>query len=84
MRKLNHALQAFCFKAPSKLCSQLFTQAGHELSAILRTLTTQHFSGQALANAPVQASQLRIDRTGQALAAVGNERAQFGVQVVSG
>jgi hypothetical protein len=78
--KLHHAQQILDLKTTSKFLSQLATQAGHELAAILRTFTAQHLGGQALPQAPVQAGQLGVDSASLTLATADDESTQFGMQ----
>lgn len=81
--KLHHAAQVFGLKATAKLLRQLIPHALNQLVAIFGTVrAAQHFGAQAFAHAPIQPRQLRIHRTGQPLAAAGNQRAQFGVQAI--
>ena len=82
LRKLDHAAQVAGFKPPAKLLRELLAQLLHQLASVLGTFAAQHFGGQALAHCSVQAGEFGIHRTGQALAAAGDEGAQLGVQLV--
>jgi hypothetical protein len=62
---------------------QLIPHAIDQLVTILGAVcAAQHFGAQASTYAPIQPGQLSINRTGQALAAAGNQATQFSVQGV--
>jgi len=78
--KLHHAVQVLGLEAAPELIGQLLAEPGHPLRAVLGALAAKHISGQPLAHRPVKPGQLGVHRAGQALAAGGDQRAQFGVQ----